>query len=138
MKRAFLAPLAMLAALLAFSIWNSLCMTVQTQRWQSQLQTARAQAQSDNWPAALATLEAGYADWSSCQTYLQIVTQHNVANNAESMYHRAMAFAMTGESSEFQAEIADLMDQLQLLAEMEKFSLGNILTSLPAAYSALP
>ena len=43
------------------------------------------------------------------------------------MYRRAAAFLKTREASELQAELADLRDQLRLLAEMERFSIKNIL-----------
>ena len=43
------------------------------------------------------------------------------------MYRRAMAFAAARESSELRAELADLRDQLRLLAEMERFSIKNVL-----------
>ena len=48
-------------------------------------------------------------------------------DDAEAMYRRAKAFAGAREPSEFQAELADLMDQLRLLAEMETGSIRNIL-----------
>ena len=43
------------------------------------------------------------------------------------MYHRARAFVLTKEDSEFRAEAADLRTQLALLAEMEQFDLKNVL-----------
>ena len=60
-------------------------------------------------------------------TYLHIVTEHDAINDAEAMYRRALAFAATRESTEFRAELADLRDQLRLLAEMERFSIKNVL-----------
>lgn len=138
MKRSYLTPLTVLAVLLAFSIWNSSYMKTQTLRWSHQLDLSVEAANQENWGSAHDLIQSGYQDWSSYQTYLHIVTQHGAVDEAESMYHRAMAFAVTEEITEFQAEIADLQDQLRLLSEMERFSLGNILTSLPAAYSALP
>lgn len=48
-------------------------------------------------------------------------------DDAEAMYRRAMAFAATRELTEFRAELADLRDQLRLLAEMERFSVKNVL-----------
>ena len=43
------------------------------------------------------------------------------------MYHRSLAFAQSREDSELRAELADLRDQLRLLAEMEEFSVKNVL-----------
>ena len=76
---------------------------------------------------AVEVLTESYADWSGRQTYLHIVTEHDAINDAEAMYRRALAFAATRESTEFRAELADLRDQLRLLAEMERFNIKNIL-----------
>ena len=40
---------------------------------------------------------------------------------------RCAAFAAAEEPSELRAEMADLDDQLRLLAEMERFSIKNVL-----------
>ena len=125
--RPYLPPLALLAAILAFSLWNSACMTLQTDRWREQLRQADALAQAEDWPEAVNALTASYEDWSDHQTYLHIVSQHDAVDDAEAMYHRCLAFAATQEVTEFRAELADLRDQLRLLAEMERFSIGNVL-----------
>lgn len=125
--RGLLGPLALLSAVLAFSLWNSAAMTADTERWRDQLEQAEGSALAEDWPAAAEALADSYRDWSRRQTYLHIVSQHGAVDEAEGMFRRAMAFAGTEEASEFQAEIADLRDQLRLLAEMERFSLRNIL-----------
>nr|WP_325304491.1 DUF4363 family protein [uncultured Dysosmobacter sp.] len=127
MKRGLLLPLAVLTALLAFSLWNAQHMAQETARFQIQLQQADALAQAENWPQTRAVLQESYRDWSRCQTYLHIVTEHSAVDDAEAMYRRAMAFAATEEITEFRAETADLTDQLRLLGEMERLSLRNIL-----------
>jgi hypothetical protein len=43
------------------------------------------------------------------------------------MFRRAFAFTKSQDTQELQAELAALIDQLNLLAEMERFSLKNIL-----------
>ena len=125
--RPYLPPLALLAAILAFSLWNSACMTCQTDRWRDQLRQADALAQTEDWPGAVKALTASYEDWSGHQTYLHIVSQHDAVDDAEAMYRRAVAFAAAQEPSELRAELADLNDQLRLLAEMERFSIKNVL-----------
>nr|WP_326186101.1 DUF4363 family protein [uncultured Oscillibacter sp.] len=127
MKKGYLLPIAVLAAILAFALWNSRAMTVNTDRWRAQLSQSDALAQAGDWPGAMAALSDSYADWSARQTYLHIVSEHDAVDDAEAMYHRALAFAATRETSEFRAELSDLRDQLRLLAEMERFSIGNIL-----------
>ena len=127
MKKAFLPPIAVLAAILAFSLWNSRAMTASTDRWRSQLQQADALMQAENWPDTVAALTKSYKDWSKHQTWLHIVSEHDAVDDAEVMYRRATAFAAAREPSELRAELADLQDQLRLLAEMERFSIKNVL-----------
>ena len=127
MNKTFLPPLALLAVILALCIWNSTAISNETVLWQTQLHTAADLAAEKNWAAASAALEESYADWSDRQAWLHIVSRHDALDDAEAMYRRAMAFAAEKESSEFQAETADLISQLRLLAEMERFSLKNIL-----------
>ena len=127
MKRDMLPPLAVLAVILAFALWNSAAITGYTQRWRDQLQQAEELAASESWQAAADALSESYEDWSGSQVYLHIVSEHDAVDDAEAMYRRAMAFVLEQEPSEFRAELADLQDQLRLLAEMERFSLKNIL-----------
>ena len=127
MIRSYLLPLSLLAVMLVFAVWNGISVSNDTEQWQAELRIAAALAAEEDWPAASATLEDSYAAWTARQTWLHIVIRHDAINNAEAMYRRAMAFADTEEPSEFQAEIADLIAQLRLVAEMERFHLKNIL-----------
>ena len=127
MKKSLAVPLAVLGVILAFALWNSRCVTAETDHWREQLRQAELLSQAGEWERAAAALSDSYGDWAARQTYLHIVAEHDAIDGAESMYRRAMAFAATEELSEFRAELADLRDQLRLLAEMEKFSIGNVL-----------
>ena len=127
MKKDMLPPVGVLAVILAFALWNSAVITGHTQRWRDQLQQAEALALDENWQAAGDALAKSYEDRNERQVFLHIVSEHEAVDDAEAMYRRAMAFAAEQESSEFRAELADLQDQLRLLAEMERFSLKNVL-----------
>ena len=125
MKRPWLIPLAVLTAILAFCLWNSAAMTSHTNRWRAQVAQADKLARAEDFSGAAEALEASYRDWSRHQTYLHIVTEHDAVDDAEAMYRRAAAFAAAQEPSELRAELADLNDQLRLLAEMEHFTIKN-------------
>lgn len=127
MKRGYLIPAAVLAAILAVSLWNSRVITAETDRWRAQLEQGDRLAQAGDWSGAIGAVAHSYDDWTSRQTYLHIVSEHDAVDDAEAMYRRAMAFAAVEELSEFRAEISDLRDQLRLLAEMEQCSARNIL-----------
>ena len=125
--RKLLAPLLILAGILTFALWNSAAMSACTARWRGQVRAAEALAAGGDWPGAEAALAESYRDWTGSQTYLHIVTEHDAVDDAEAMYRRSLAFAAAREGSEFRAELADLTDQLRLLAEMETGSIRNIL-----------
>lgn len=127
MKKGYLPPIAVLAAILAFAVWNSRTMQTDTDRWRAQLQQVEALAQAGDWSGAAAALADSYEDWTARQTYLHIVSEHDAVDDAEAMYHRSAAFAAAQEPSEFRAELSDLRDQLRLLAEMERFSIRNVM-----------
>ena len=122
-----LLPLAVLTAILSFSLWNGSNIAGETARWQEQLLQADLLAQSEDWAAAERTLAESYADWTASQTYLHIVAEHDAVDDAEAMYRRALAFAAGQEPDELRAEIAGLRDQLRLLAELERLDIRNIL-----------
>ena len=127
MKRTLALPLCVLAALLAFSLWNIRRMDGETDRWRTQLQQADRLALSGAWCETLDALWESYDDWSHCQTYLHIVSHHDAVDDAEAMYRRAIAFAETEEITELHAELSDLRDQLRLIAEMEALNIRNVL-----------
>ena len=126
MKR-FFPPLAVLAAILALSLWNARVMERQTSRLRTQLLHSPTLAAAEDWQGAETALSDSYEAWTSRQTYPHIVTEHDVVDDAEAMYRRAQAFAAVREAAEFQAEVTDLRDQLRLLSEMEACSIRNIL-----------
>ena len=78
--RPYLKPLAVLAAILAFALWNGATMTSHTDRWRAQLEQADALAQAEEWSQAVDVLTDSYADWCSRQTYLHIVTEHDAVD----------------------------------------------------------
>ena len=113
--------------LLLFCLWTGRRVGTDTERWRSPLAQSSEAALLGDWDAAGDLLAASYEDWQSRQLFLHIVVQHEVVEDAEAMYRRAMAFAAVQETAEFRAELSDLRDQLRLLAEMERFSIRNVL-----------
>lgn len=126
MKRGFAVPAAVLAAVLAFCLWNGAAMASRTERWQAGLEEADRLARSGDWEAAAAAIGESYGDWTRYQTYLHCVTGHEAVDGAEAMYRRALAFAGAEEESELRAELADLRAQLRRLSEMEELSIRNV------------
>lgn len=122
-----LLPWLLLAGLLAVSLWNNAAMTHRTARWQDQLTSLAPLLEREDWPALSRALQSSYRDWSAHQTYLRMVTEHALLEDAESLYRRSLAFAAARDAQELRAELAELAVRLRLLAEREGFHLGNIL-----------
>lgn len=127
MRKGLIVSTAILAAILAFCLWNSAAVASRTARWRSGLEEADRFAQEEGWEDAATVIRNSYAGWSDCQTWLHCVAAHDAVDDAEAMYQRAVAFAESGEGSELRAELADLRDQLQLLSKKEELSIRNIL-----------
>ena len=125
--RACLAPVALLLGILGLALWNGAHIAGECARWQGQLQQVEALAVGGDWDGALAALDAGHGDWSRGQTYLHVVAEHGAVEAAEAMYLRAASYAAAQELTELRAELSGLREQLRLLAETERLSLGNIL-----------
>ena len=127
MRKEFWGPLSVLIVIFSFSLWNSVNIQKNTARWSESLQQAVLSVQSENWTAVNTALNRSYKDWANTQTYLHIVLEHDVIDDADSMFRRAFAFSEAQDAQELQAELTDLIDQLSLLAEIERISLKNIL-----------
>jgi len=127
MRKGFVISTAILAAVLAFCLWNSAAVASRTAQWRAELEKAEGFAREEGWEDAANLIRESYAGWSDCQTWLHCVSEHDAVDDAEAMYQRAAAFAESGEGSELRAELADLRDQLQLLSKKEELSIRNIL-----------
>ena len=127
MRKPLLRPVCILLAIFIFALWNSYHIQKNTAHWSKTLQQAVSYVQSENWASAQEALKQSYEDWNHAQTYLHIVLEHDAIDDADAMFRRAFAFAETQDTQELQAELADLIDQLNLLAEMERLSLKNVL-----------
>ena len=115
-----------MAGLLLFCLWDAALIREDTLRWHFQLQQADKLAVAENWSGALEILEDSYQDWRNRRLYVHMVAPRDTADDAEAMYHRAMAFAKTEEITEFRAELSDLQDQMRVLQDMESFNLRMI------------
>ncbi len=118
---------AVLAVLLALSLWNGWWLTQRCEDWAAQLGGIDALAAQDDWETAAEALEALYGHWQQVQPWLHITMEHDVLNQAETLFCRAAVLAEEEDSVEFRAHIADLTSALQLLSEMEQLRLENVL-----------
>lgn len=120
-------PCLILALLLALCLFSGTWLTRQCDGWTAQLQEIDRCARADEWDAAEARLEALYGDWLQVQTWLHIIMEHEELDEAEALFCRSLVLVEEEDSVEFRSHIADLLSQLQLLAELEQVRLENVL-----------
>ena len=126
-RRGYVAPFLVLAALLLCSLWNARAITAHSRRLLEQLDGAERYACAQQWTEAARVMEIGYQDWRDSRTYLHIVARHDASNGADALYKRCILFARAGDEVSFLTELEILREQLLTLTEMEQFSVGNIL-----------
>jgi len=116
-----------LAALLLFTLFNSVWLSRRCSDWDDTLNRIDRCAVTGQWETAEAQLDALYRDWQSVQLWLHIIIEHEELDETEALFCRSVVLAEEEDSVEFRAHIADLRSQLQLLRELEELSMQNIL-----------
>lgn len=125
--KSYAIPGLILALLLALCLCSSVWLTRRCDSWTDQLQQIDRCARADDWEEAEALLETLYGDWLQVQLWLHVTMEHEELDAAEALFCRARVLAEEEDSVEFRAHIADLLSQLQLLAELEQIRLENVL-----------
>ena len=125
--KSFVISCAVLASLLALSLWNGRWLTQRCEDWTAALAAIDDRAEEEAWETAEAQLQALYEDWQQVQTWLHITVEHEALNEAEALFCRAAVLAEEEDSVEFRAHIAELTTALQVLGEMQQVRVENVL-----------
>ena len=125
--KAFYIPVGLLAVILGFSLWSGRYVELRTQHWNTLLEEIDGLAGQEAWEQAGQKLEEAYADWNGSQTFFHTIMDHNELDEAEELFAGAFAVCREEDGADFHTLLSQLMSQLRLLAEMERFSLRNIL-----------
>ena len=126
MKRLWIAA-ALIAAMLAGSLVNawyaqSLCGSLNRE-----LQQAHRSAQGGNWERAEEITREVYQIWQDHHFYLHTVMRHSDTDEILRAFRSVLQYLRLEEMDQYAAANADLMTQLELLAEMEQASFTNVL-----------
>ena len=125
--KVFHIPCFLLCALLLFSLGNSVWLTRRCDNWAKELDAIDQSARQEDWDSARNQLNVLYEDWQRVQTWLHITIEHEELDMAQSLFHSSIVLCQEEDSVEFRAHLAELLSQLQLLDEMERISIKNIL-----------
>lgn len=124
--RAMRIPIFVLAALLAFSVWNAVHLTRRCALWQQELAAADSAAIAGDTGEAAAALARLRALWQADQVYLHIVVSHEDIHDAETLLRRAALLCDTG-NDELRPALAELRSAMSMVAETQQISAKNIL-----------
>jgi len=126
MKRLWIA-VGLLLFLLAGTLLNAYYAQMFADRLSDQLEQARSMAQEVQWPQAHAITQRAYKEWQLNHFYLHTIMRHSDTDEILRTFQAVLQYLELREMDQYAAANADLITQINLLAEMEQVSLVNIL-----------
>ena len=125
--KALYIPAALLAAILALSLWSGQYVKKQSDDWARQLETAAVSARSDDWNEAGRIIRRVYTDWNEQEGLFYTIMDHADLDEAQALFAGSFAACRERDSEDFHILLAQLTLQLQLLAESQAVSAKNIM-----------
>ena len=126
MKRLYIAA-ALLIALLGASLTNAWYAQRLTGGMREELSRAQHLTEQGNWGRAEALTRQVYEDWQSHHFYLHALMRHSDTDQVLRAFRTVLEYLQLQEPDQYNAANADLMAQLELLAEMEQATVVNVL-----------
>ena len=126
MKRLWIAA-ALLAFLLGASLANAWYSQSLTGDMTDRLRQAQSLAEGENWDQAEALTRQAFAGWQEHHLYLHCVMRHSDTDQILRSFQAVLEYLPLQEPDQYNAANADLIAQLELLAEMEQASVVNVL-----------
>ena len=112
--RAFYIPAAVLAAILAFSLWTGRCVQRDTERWTAALSESGREAREENWEAAAARLDEAYSGWSRSQGFLHTIMDHAELDEVEELFAGALAVCQEQDEPDFHTLLSQLLSLIHI------------------------
>lgn len=118
---------ALLLAMLAGSLCNAWYARELTDGMGEQLRLAQQLTQTGQWEQALDLTQRVYDRWQERHFYLHATMRHSDTDQILRGFRTVLEYLRLQEPDQYNAANADLMTQLELLAEMEQPTLVNVL-----------
>lgn len=125
--KALYIPTALLAAILAFSLWAGGFIQGRSREWVELLDAADTMAQDENWAGAGARLRQVREGWDRTDAFFHTVLDHRELDEARSLLAGTTAACREQDDEDFHILLAQLKVHLQLMAETQAVSVKNIL-----------
>jgi len=126
LKRLWIAS-ALLLFLLSSTLFNAYFSQSLADNLSEQLTQAQQMAQNGQWGSARALTRLAYHRWQDNHFYLHTVMRHSDTDQILRSFQGVLQYLSIREWDQYTAANADLITQIQLLAEMEQASLVNVL-----------
>ena len=126
MKRLWIAA-GLLVLLLGASLANAWYSQSLTGDMTDRLRQAQSLAEGENWDQAEAVTRQVYEDWQDHHFYLHTLMRHSDTDQVLRAFRQVLEYLRLQEPDQYNAANADLMAQLELLAEMEQATIVNVL-----------
>ena len=125
--KALYIPAGILALILGFSLWTGHYVQRRTDHWTAMLAQTDEAAMQEDWSSAGKRLQEAYEDWDSSQGFFHVIMDHSDLDDAENLFAGAKAVCSQQDDADFHLMLAQLTEQLRLLAETQSVSIKNIL-----------
>lgn len=126
MKRLWIAA-GLLILLLAASLTNAWYVQSVTGEMGERLRQAQTLAEGDDWTRAEAMTRQVYEDWQARHFYFHTLMRHSDTDQVLRAFRQVLEYLRLQEPDQYNAANADLVAQLELLAEMEQATVVNVL-----------
>lgn len=126
MKRAWIA--GGLLTLMVLASWgNARLIRSFTCSLSDSLAQAERMAEAGDWSGAGQITQDAHARWDRASDYLCTVLRHSDTDQVDLHFHEVLELIQCQEAGEYSSANAVLMEQIGLVAEMEKLNLKNLL-----------
>lgn len=126
MKKGWLA-IGLLAGMVVLSLWHVSALRGLTADLGEQLRRAETLAESGDWDRAEEITRAASEQWNGRAFYLHVTLDHKTADDIAVGFAETLEFLAWQETGAYSAANARLMEQLELLGEVERPNLENLL-----------
>ena len=126
MKRIWIS-LTILAVVFALALVNGWYLDRLTEEMAHTLEQAQTLAEEGDWAGGRQLTQDALDQWESAANYLYIVVRHSDSDEVSAGFREVGQLLEWQEEAEYASANARLIEELRLLADMEQFSLRNLL-----------
>lgn len=126
MKRIWIS-LSILAVVFAAALANSWYLDHLTEDMAHTLAEAQALAETEDWEGGQKLTAKALEQWEKASDYLYIVVRHSDSDEVAAGFREVGQLLEWKEEAEYTSANARLIEEIRLLADMEQFTLRNLL-----------